>query len=255
MATFGLEVYSDNGKIAYDSNVIHYTLHEEMDISLRPFDYSPEYKGFHSIIKIDTPVPADTTPLVAVKLPESQETEHWTYFFGVQEVVLIRQGNFYTHFRVRWLTNTGNLQMFFTFRIYVKSVDETGAGMSLYGKNSSVISADSYYPLIARSYSGRTKKLTSRTPFSSIRDGYAWLVEETYDVPSDSFYVANMQYITLGSSQIGGVTVRGTTSVIRLHGQFRAVFTMYPSSALGDIVSAGDLVYLSPTYFIRHAAA
>lgn len=145
--------------------------------------------------------------------------------------------------------------MSFAFRVYKKSIEETSAGIVLYGKNSSVISADSYYPLIARSYSGRTKKLTSRTPFASIRDGYAWLVDEVYDVPDDSFYIANMQYITLGSSQIGGVTVRGTTSVIRLNGQFRSVFTMYPSSALGDIVTAGDLVYLSPTYFIRHAAA
>lgn len=89
MSTFGLEVYSDEGKISYDSNVIHYTLHEEMHINIRPFDFSPEYKGFHSIIKLDEPLPIDTTPLIAVKLPESEGTSQWPYFSECKKLCLL----------------------------------------------------------------------------------------------------------------------------------------------------------------------
>lgn len=248
---FGLETYSGDGKITYDADVIHYTLSEEMNINIRPFDYSPEYKGFHSIIKLDVPLPLDTTPLIAVKLPES-DTSGWLEVFGVQEAVLIRQGNLYTHFRVRWLTTLGNVTMKFVFRIYCKST-QAGGGLLLNGRHNSVISADSHYPLVARSFSGRTKTLTDRSKAYGIRDGAMWLVNETYDVPDDSFYVCNMQSISLGAGAIGGVTVRGTTSVVRYEGSFRAVFTVYPSSSLGSFLPAGNEVYLTPTYFIRHS--
>src|SRR5699024_982684 len=228
--------------------------HEEMNINLRPFDYSPEYKGFHSIIKLDVPVPIDTTPLIAVRLPES-DTSGWLDVFGVQEAVLIRQGSLYTHFRVRWIATIGFDVMRFVFRIYCKSTNSGGGGLQLNGRHNSVISADSHYPLVARSFSGRTKPLTNRNMPYGIRDGYMWLVDETYDVPDDSFYVCNMQYIALGNSQINGIIVRGTTSVVKFNSEFRAVFTMYLSADFGGILTGGDYVYLTPTYFIRHAAA